>query len=278
MSSEKLIIFDYSGTLSLEASLFARPDNLMKELEESGLKEFGIESPEVFWEQFVNPTWTEGSTTPVGYKNILENQITATLFPNASITSRARISDAVSSFVDRYLDHSNIDCRWEPLLNKLNVNPSIKVLIATDHYGEATDCIIKFLTEFQIHATAAKHAFLNFNKSSVIVANSADIGFHKVDPRFWETLKLYLNMEGIQDIIIIDDFGYNEQKGDRYGERQKVEARKEKTVKMLESAFSAKVHVVPFMIEDNDLSQDDIYGKLITNAATTIERYLAHGK
>jgi hypothetical protein len=276
MSSEKLIIFDYSGTLSLEASLFARPDNLMKELEESGLKEFGIERPDIFWEQLVNPTWTEGSTTPMGYKKILENQITATLDPSASITSRARIADAVSSFVDRYLDHSHIDCRWKPLLNKLNVNPSIKVLIATDHYGEATDCIIKFLTEFQIHAAAAKHAFLNFNKSAVIVANSADIGFHKVDPRFWETLKLYLDFEAIQDIIIIDDFGYNEQIGDRYGERQIVEARKQKTVKMLESAFSAKVHVVPFMIEDNDLSQDDIYGNLITSAATTIERYLAH--
>ena len=84
MLSEKLIIFDYSGTLSLEASLFARPDNLMKELEESGLKEFGIESPEIFWEQLVNPTWTEGSTTLVSYKKVLENQITATLFPNAS--------------------------------------------------------------------------------------------------------------------------------------------------------------------------------------------------
>ena len=34
---DRLIIFDYSGTLSLEAPAFARPERLLRELEISGL-------------------------------------------------------------------------------------------------------------------------------------------------------------------------------------------------------------------------------------------------
>ena len=57
MLAKKLIIFDYSGTLSLESTLFGRPDYLMKQLKESGLMDLGVTSPTIFWEQIVNPTW-----------------------------------------------------------------------------------------------------------------------------------------------------------------------------------------------------------------------------
>jgi hypothetical protein len=275
MSPEKLIVFDYSGTLSLAASLFARPDCLMKQLEESGLKEFGIDSPSIFWEQIVNPTWIEGSTTSAGYKKILENRISAILHQNMSILSCVKISDAVSAFVDRYLSHSRIDRRWESVLCKLNVHPSIKVIIATDHYAEATNTIIKFLDEFHIRAATAKEAFLNPQRASFVIANSADMGVHKANSRFWEILKSNLNMGAIRYILIIDDFGYNEQEGDRYGKRENVDIRKDRTVKMLESVFPAEVHVIPFMIEANDQGVDDIYGNLIKKTATVIDRYLA---
>jgi hypothetical protein len=277
MSPEKLIIFDYSGTLSLEASLFARPDSLMKQLEESGLKDLGVDSPEVFWEQVVNPAWMEGSTTAAGYKKILENSITAILCQNMSIISGVRISDAVSSFVNRYLGHSRIDRRWEAVLHRLNAHPSIIVIVATDHYAEATGAMIKFLHEFRIKAAAAKDAFINLREARFIVANSADMGFHKADARFWELLKSRLNLDAVRHILIIDDFGFNEQEGDRYGERNKVEARREQTLRMLETVFQADVQVIPMMIEADDREKDALYGNLIVHASAAIDRCLASG-
>ena len=83
MAPVKLVIFDYSGTLSLESTLFARPDFLMKQLKESGLANLGIESPETFWGEIVNPTWQRGSTTSVGYKKVIGDRISAILYHNS---------------------------------------------------------------------------------------------------------------------------------------------------------------------------------------------------
>jgi len=118
MLPRKLIIFDYSGTLSLESTLFGRPDYLMKQLRNCGLINMGITSPSIFWEQIVNPTWVEGSTTQVGYKKVMEDRISAILYQNMSIVSCVKISDAASLFVDSYLSHSRIDGRWQPVLDK----------------------------------------------------------------------------------------------------------------------------------------------------------------
>ncbi len=275
MSSDKLIIFDYSGTLSRDAALFAAPDDLMKHLSESGLKDFGVDSPATFWEEIVNPTWTEGSTTSAGYKKVLEERLRTILYQHMSIICCVRISDAVSFFVDSYFNHSRIDRRWESTLRKLYGDPSIRTIIATDHYAEATGYIINFLRDFRIQAVAASEAFSQPRESSFIVANSADLGVHKADPRFWEILKSRMDMGGIRRILIVDDFGYNEQKGDRYAMRKQVDVRKEKTVRMLEAVFQAEIQVVPFMIDGGDLSRDEIYGNLIKSATAIVEQYMA---
>ena len=246
----------------------------MKHLEESGLKDFGNDQPAIFWEQLVNPTWTEGSTTPAGYKKMLEERLRDILYQNMSILSCVQISDAVSSFVDRYFNHSRIDRRWEGVLQKLNVHPSITVIIATDHYAEATGYIIKFLHELEIQAVPATEAFTMPQKGPFIIANSADMGVHKAEPRFWEFLRAGLNMRDIHRILMVDDFGYNEQEGDLYGDRHKVDARKEKTVRILESVFQADVQVITLMIEGDDQEKDNLFGKRITEAALTIERFL----
>jgi hypothetical protein len=274
MSQHNLIIFDYSGTLSIDAVLFSRPENLKKHLEESGLKDFGIDQPALFWDQLVNPTWIEGSTTPAGYKKVLEERLRAILYQNMSILSCVQISDAVSSFVNSYFYHSRIDRRWEDILHELSVHPSITVIIATDHYAEATGYIIQFLHELKIWAVPATKAFTMPQKGPFIIANSADMGIHKAEPRFWKILKTGLNMENIRHILMVDDFGYNEQEGDRYGDRHKVDARKEKTVRILESLFQADVQVVTLMIDGDDQEKDDLFGRRITEAALTIERFL----
>jgi len=272
MIPKKLIIFDYSGTLSLESTLFARPDYLMKHLIESGLANLGISSQDVFWEQLVSPTWLEGSTTTAGYKKVIEDRISAICHKNMSIVSCDKISDAASSFVDSYLSHSRIDRRWQPVLIKLGRHPSIRVIIATDHYAEATGYIIKFLKEFQIQAISAKDAFAAPDTAAVIVANSADLCVHKADLQFWEILKNGLNMGDIRHVLLIDDFGSNEQKGDSYGTREKVEQRKRDTVRLLEEVFSAEVEAFPFLIENN--MGENAFGELIEQTSVIIDRYL----
>lgn len=269
-----MIIFDYSGTLSLEASLFAEPNFLMQQLEECGLQNFGIDSPRIFWEQLVNPTWIEGSTTARGYKKVLEARIIATLYPDMPMHQRTGLADAVAAFVDRYFGHSRIDARWKPVLQEINTQPCAKAVIATDHYAEATVAIIQFLGDWQIKALTATAISQNPTSTPFIVANSADLGVHKTDPRFWQILKANLRLDDMHRILIIDDFGYNEQGADDYSKRHRVEARMKETVRTLETVFSATVEVFPFMIGTDATDRDARTDTLIAQASAAIERQL----
>ena len=273
MFPKKLIIFDYSGTLSLESTLFGRPDYLMKQLKESGLMDLGVTSPSIFWEQIVNPTWVEGSTTQAGYKKVMEDRISAILYQNMSIVSCVKISDAASLFVDTYLSNSRIEGRWQPVLDKFNRHPSVRAIIATDHYAEATDYILQFLKELHIQAVPARVAMSTTGSTSVIVANSADLGFHKDDLRFWEILRNGLNLDEVRHILLIDDFGCNEQKENSYSTPEKVEQRKRDTVRLLQEVFSAEVQAIPFIIEDDERGKD--FSDLVTHTSAMIDRYLA---
>ncbi len=273
MAREKLVIFDYSGTLSLESTLFGRSDYLMKQLKESGLMDMGISSPEIFWDEIVNPTWQEGSTTGAGYKKVIEDRVSAVRHRNMSVISPVKISDAASFFVESYLSYSRIDQRWQPVLYALQTDPSVRVIIATDHYAEATGYIIGFLAELQIRAMAAKDAFADTENTGIVVACSADLGVHKDDPKFWEILKTGLNLGKIRRVLLIDDFGFNEQKGASYNKPEKIERRKDDTVRLLQEVFPAEVQAVPFMAGPN--GGEEAFGDLILQASVTINRFLS---
>jgi hypothetical protein len=245
----------------------------MKQLKESGLTDMGVTSPSIFWEQIVNPTWVEGSTTRVGYKKVMEDKIRAILHQKVSTVDVVQISDAASLFVDSYLSHSRIDGRWQDVLDKLNRYPSVRAIIATDHYAEATGYILQFLEELHIQAAAARAAMAAPGSTAVIVANSADIGFHKDNLRFWEILKNGLYMGGVRHVLLIDDFGCNEEKGNSYNAPEKVDQRKRETGRLLREVFSAEVQEIPFIIEDNKNEKD--ISDLIAETSETIDRYLA---
>ncbi|MBZ0285030.1 MAG: hypothetical protein K8L97_30120 [Anaerolineae bacterium] len=66
-----LVVLDYSGTLSIDITMFGRTDILIKALKRSGLWNLGVENEGIFWGQIVNPTWTEGSLTQIGYKALI---------------------------------------------------------------------------------------------------------------------------------------------------------------------------------------------------------------
>ena len=202
---DKLIIFDYSGTLSLEAPLFGRTENLVQALADSGLADLGIATPEIFWERIVQPTWEEGSTTGIGYKRLLTERIAA--LETVPGVARTEITAAASRFVDAYLRHSRIDSRWEDLLARLDAEPSVLAVVATDHYAEATAAIAENLRSLA---------------PRIYVANSADLGVHKEDRRFWEKLKSLLPLTAVRRVLLIDDFGTNEAPEDDYAGQAKA--------------------------------------------------------
>jgi hypothetical protein len=257
-AEKMLVIFDYSGTLSLEAPRFGQSANLMPAVAESGLFSLGVTTPEIFWEDIVGPTWIEGSTTAIGYKRVMAERIEALgLAPGAT---GAEITAAASRFVDRYLDHSRIDPHWRPLLEKLTGSPGAAVVIATDHYAEATETIIRYLHSWDIPAgktgeeAEPRFPAVNGRRSPFLfsVANSADIGFWKVDRRFWEVLKSRFSLERVRSVLIIDDFGFNEDQGDRYGEWARIEARQEKTITVLGEVFQTGIEVIPFFLKGRE--------------------------
>ena len=276
---EKLVIFDYSGTLSLDAPRFGRQENLVPALAETGLAALGVATPEAFWDQIVNPTWTEGSTTYAGYKKVMVGRIAALgLAPGAPA---GEIEAAASRFVDRYLAESRIDPHWRPVLSHLSSRPDTAVIIATDHYAEATETIIRYLRSWSIPARKTGKGgtapyFLQNNRelSPLFVANSADLGAWKADRRFWEIVKLQLSLEHLRRLLLIDDFGFNEEEGNSYSERAKVTVRQAKTTDLLREIFQTAVEVIPFCLAGDMQYQKEARARLIAEAAARIDRFL----
>ena len=205
MNPEQLVIFDYSGTLSLASVLFGRPDNLMVQLKESGLYDLGIKNLDFFWREIVAPTWEEGSTTGIGYAGMIEKRLRER-FPDSNRDDR-KTRAAAARFVRSYLDNSAPDPAWIPLLRRLTSRRETAVIIATDHYAEATAAILRFLESLNVPAISAPAAFQSPGAwNRLVVANSADLGFPKGDRRFWEILKGRLSLATARRILYVDDF------------------------------------------------------------------------
>lgn len=285
---EKLVIFDYSGVLSLEAPRFARPENLLFALAESGLAKIGVETPEAFWGGIVGPTWGEAGTTAIGYKRAMTERIEALgLAPGAAATE---IAAASSRFVDLYLAHSRIDPHWRPLLETLAGDPGPHVVIATDHYAEATETIVDHLRSWNVPARKTGKGARPFfpagngrepllgERRPFFIANSADIGFWKADRRFWETVKVQLAIPAIRSVLVIDDFGFNEEEGDSYREGARVEARQRETAGSLREIFQAPVIVIPFSLQAGEREGKEAGVQRILEAVDQILRFLNSGE
>lgn len=257
----KLIVFDYSGTLNPEAAAFSRKDNLLRQLKKSGLFDLGVNNTALFW-KMINESWERGSTTPQGYKRIIEEGVRAIL-SEKDYTRNSDISRAAGEFARAYIFDSRIDENWRDVLRMLSRNNEVFVVIATDHYAEATEAILENLEKWDIPALSLNAcAGCNF-----LVANSADIGAHKSRRLFWETVKKKLNRP-VGRILIIDDFGRNEQEGDAYADKIRADERKLSTEEMLSGVFSAEVKTIIFAGRDEQMAG------LITQASSVIERFL----
>jgi hypothetical protein len=245
----------------LEAPAFSRSDNLIGHLQKSGLFALGVDNAALFW-AIVNKTWFAGSTTRLGYKTVMQERI-AELFPPKAVEKPAEIIRSVADFVDAYLDQSRIDEHWRLILQKLSRDKSVGVIIATDHYAEATGAIIKHLARWDIAATPLTAAV----RSNFIVATSADIGRHKAQQEFWQTVKNVLR-QNYSRVLLIDDFGQNEQPDDAYGDSMKISERRQRTAKVLRDIFAADVEIISFAVKNDQVRQ------AITETSAMIDQFL----
>lgn len=243
LNSLRLIIFDYSGTLSPGAVEFGKPGNLEGHLEESGLAGIGIDRANRYWHDVVNPTWPEASTSNAGFQSAVAGCLRRMKIPSA--TPRL-IEIAVAQFLDAYMHHSHIDKRWRPLLSAIQNRPDTLGLIATDHYAEATAAILAHLTALGFRATSATRETSPADETTFIVANSADIGYLKADRRFWATLRKTCLPLPVRELVLIDDFGLNEQDCSGYTEVSKIEGRIIATRQVLGKVFGVNPQVIKF--------------------------------
>jgi hypothetical protein len=257
----KLIIFDYSGTLSPAMADFAKPDNLMHYLQESGLFALGLENVALFW-KIINATWEKASTTNAGYKKMLQDGINQ-LSPRIALSKQTEVASSVSNFVDAYFSNSSIDPHWRPVLEVINYNKSVQVIIATDHYAEATNVIVRNLATWNIKAAAAETGI----NSNFLVANSADIGAHKAEQKFWGTIKNNCGINTNQ-ILLVDDFGANEQSADAYAQANIISERRKKTIDLLENVFSSQVQCFTFAASEAEIAD------LVEQASMKINQYV----
>ena len=279
MEKEKLILLDYSGTLSISSVRFGRSDVLTEELRRSGLAACGVVSPEIFWSGIVAPTWHEASTTGITYSEAVRRKVRARA--PGTITD-STIREAVSRFVESYMTHSRIDTRWVPVLKQLASDLTGRAVIATDHYAEATGYIARYLGEIGIAAVPCMNSsYDRLPTGAFIIANSADMGAHKSEKIFWEMLASRCAPGGVKNILLVDDFGFNEQEGDAYGMLEAVIARKERTVKLLEEVYSAPVAVFFFGMEESSAhgrregrERYERFGAWVASAAAVIEGFL----
>ena len=245
---DRLVIFDFSGTLSIQSVVFGTEENLTQALKESGLWELGLNSTDRFWNEVVNPTWTQGSTTSIGYEKLLTNQISRILqLPLETVASQ------VSAFARKYFQSFEVYPAWKEVFEEMNQHPGCLILIATDHYAEATGWIIRKL---QARGLAAASVFTDSIQQtelfSIWIANSSDVGYPKASREFWLILKQRLSLHSVSLVMVVDDFGFNEQPKDDYSSQEKVRIRQTRQEKILNAVFNCPVRVFKFFMPDKN--------------------------
>lgn len=246
----RLLILDFAGTLSLQTVLFGREDRLEWALKRSGLAQLGYRDPSRFWEELVFPTWEEGGLTPKGYARVLAERMEELLGKRSGLEGK-RLHEIARRFVQLYFRHSPIDAGWKPLFQgtawstglatrRLTIpTPRHTILIATDHYAECSTFLRRFLHRWGIQSvrivkgTSYRNSIVQQNAPAVFIANSADLGAWKQDPAFWEQVGTHLPIQTFRRIVLVDDFGYNEHRGDPYADRKRVEQRRDSILRCL---------------------------------------------
>ncbi|MFA5180883.1 MAG: hypothetical protein WC405_06145 [Syntrophales bacterium] len=292
--SKLVTVFDYSGTLSLEAVAFGKNDVLERQLHLSGLAEFGVSSPEIFWSSVVNPTWKKGSLSPIGYRRLMVDRISEEWTASRKDASLSALDEAAGIFVGEYFSHSRIDPSWRPLLRELYGHPLITAVVATDHYAEATEAIKGQFQDMQMKAVSlpaggvakVRDRARDRDKGGAgaaepegcfFIANSADLGYHKDEEEFWVRVREQTGCAPGGRLLLVDDFGANEVADDHYGQEARVAKRLQRTTDLLTKVFAGRVEVMPFIISGDESVRNGEVRLLIAQIAARIRECLREG-
>ncbi len=273
ISRPNLVIFDFSGTLSLGTVLFGKEKTMRQALKSSEFEALGIDDPETFWNDLVIPTWEEGSTTTKGYCRVLAERAEQLLRSDSNKPDREVINKAAFHFVNAYFSYSLIDPRWGSSFQFLNNSKDTDTVIATDHYAEATGHIIKEVQKMGLKAAPLEQAL---RQEKFFVANSADLGWPKTRQEFWNILRQFLGPGFYKKILLIDDFGFNEQE-DFYGGKTKALKRRQNVSTLVEEAFTTKPITFSFFLEQASPNGEGLsrsYLDLIKKAHLFLETHL----
>lgn len=274
------VILDWSGTLSATSVAFGRPDSLRAALKEAGLAESGLEDPERFWREIVIPTWQEGSTSAIGYGALIARQLVRSHPAGAAI--EPELLRRARRFVGAYLEASAPDPIWRPLLERWSRHPGLRLLIATDHYAEATEAFLRHLEAWGVPVRVLRWPLASDPRpeeaaaepAPIYLANSADVGATKDSPRFWGRVRRLLPERPVR-AWVIDDFGANELSEDPYSAASR--RRQERVLSAM--AESWRVPVEGFWLLVPDLGRDPEaaltrYRSRVHEAAQWLERRL----
>lgn len=248
-----LFFMDYSGTLSLKSSRFANNHHLRQELHRSGLAELGIHTTEDFWNELVNPSWERGSLTQRGYYGVLLDRMNF-FAPETPIENE----EAVRRFSRSYFNSFEIVPEWvKPL--RTWIERGDRIVIATDHYAEATEAIIRSFSEIGLKAAPLQ----DMSDDCIVVANSADIEKWKSTKDFWIILRSFLHQEKADEVTIIDDFGSFELMDDLYSHIGHISERSMNIGNLVRAGFNEHiVRVIPFYdpakLGNTELSEEEI--------------------
>ena len=261
--SHEVVVLDFSGTLSVEGPQFAAPETLADRLRDSGLWELGIDDPRLFWERLVHPTWHRGSTTTDGYAAVLAGAAAGVLHERGRDVPPATIELAAAAFAGHYFAHSPIAPQWHGCLRRLHDRDHLTLVVATDHYAEATAHITAELTALGLDGASVTQACA---PGQLLIANSADIGHHKTTAEFWKPVHGALDHDDVAALVLIDDFGANEADAAGYADRERIRRRSRATRAALSAVFGVAPHVVSFVLPPNATPDD------VTAMVTAAER------
>lgn len=266
-ASDALVVLDFAGTLSLDTVRFAQPDRLTAALRSSGLAAFGVDTPEVLWSQVIEPTWQRGSTTGAGYAAVVADATATLRRERGQPVEPAAIRAAADAFTDRYLAASTIAEPWWPWLRRLVLRPHVTAVIATDHYAELTPHLRSALDAVGLAGIPLPRPEATLTGEAVVVANSADLGAHKADAEFWASVEHALATMPAT-VLLVDDFGANEDPGSAYADTDAVRRRHDRTARLLADVFQTRpvVHCFELDPEERDRTAVDRAGRWLDDA------------
>jgi hypothetical protein len=243
-----LICIDYSGTLSLTMPEFASKW-LNYYLEECGLTMYPIPVGEDFFREMIIPVWEEASIKDVPYARCLTRQIMKeTKIPKEL---EEEILYKTHCLIHAYFIKGTIDSQWKKLLQFLLSKKDTFIIVVSDHYFDARHYFPFHLRELGFQSQVLENNISIRKKGTIYLAISAIMGNRKDHPHFWKNLKEKLSMEHdeIRNVVLIDDFGSQENDFGFYNSSEKITSRQKNIKQAIQKAFYIEPNLYHFKVK-----------------------------